>query len=430
MSDQARPTGTDRQKTIYLGGTGRKLPLISARATRLEEQARSRMSKGAFAYIAGGAGEERTMAANRSAFDRWRIVPRYLRDVSERDTSIEMFGTQLDSPFLVAPIGVLEMVHPEADCAVARAAAAERVPFIFSNQASVPMEAAADCMGDAPRWFQLYWSKSNEVISSFVERAESCDCSAIVVTLDTTILGWRPRDLDEAFLPFLRGQGIAQYTSDPVFMQQAERRPDAERPPEAPINHHSIATALAQARNVPGATLGNLRSGRARRAVQHFIETYSRPSLTWNDLSFLREKTRLPILLKGILDVDNARRAIDHGVDGIVVSNHGGRQVDGAIATLEALPEIAKVVDGRMKILLDSGIRSGADAFKALALGADAVLIGRPYAYALAIAGEAGVREALKNFKADFDLTMGLAGCRSIAEVSAEALAESRASSR
>jgi lactate 2-monooxygenase len=284
------------------------------------------------------------------------------------------------------------------------------------------MEAAAACMGDSPRWFQLYWSKSNEVISSFVERAERCGCSAITVTLDTTILGWRPRDLDEAFLPFLRGQGIAQYTSDPVFMQQVEQRPDAERPPEAPVNHHSIATALAQARNVPGATLDNLRSGRARRAVQHFIETYSRPSLTWDDLAFLRDRTRLPILLKGILDADNARRAIDHGVDGIVVSNHGGRQVDGAVATLEALPDIAKAVDGRMKILLDSGIRSGADAFKALALGADAVLVGRPYAYALAIAGEAGVREVLQNFKADFDLTMGLAGCRSIAEIDAATL--------
>lgn len=422
MSDQPRPTGTDRQKTIYLGGTGRKRPLISTRASQLEAQARGRMSAGAFAYIAGGAGEERTMAANRSAFDRWRIVPRYLRDVAERDTAIELFGTRLDSPFLVAPIGVLEMVHPEADRAVARAAAAEGVPFIFSNQASVPMEAAAACMGDSPRWFQLYWSKSNEVIASFVERAERCGCSAITVTLDTTILGWRPRDLDEAFLPFLRGQGIAQYTSDPVFMQQVEQRRDAERPPEAPVNHHSIATALAQARNVPGATLDNLRSGRARRAVQHFIETYSRPSLTWDDLAFLREKTRLPILLKGILDADNARRAIDHGVDGIVVSNHGGRQVDGAVATLEALPEIARAVDGRMKILLDSGIRSGADAFKALALGADAVLVGRPYAYALAIAGEAGVRECLQNFKADFDLTMGLAGCRSIAEIDAATL--------
>lgn len=414
--DHSRSTGTERQKAIYLAGSGRRQPLVSTRASQLEAQARARMSRAAFAYIAGGAGEETTMAANRSAFDRWRIVPRYLRDVGERDIGIELFGTRLPSPFLLAPIGVLEMAHPQADRAVARAAAAEKVPFIFSNQASVPMEETAACMGDAPRWFQLYWSKSNDVVASFVGRAQDCGCSAIVVTLDTTMLGWRPRDLDLGFLPFLRGQGIAQYTSDPVFMAQVAQRPDSGRPPEAPLNRHSIATAVAQARNVPGRTFANLKSGRARRAVQHFIETYSRPSLTWDELAFLREKTKLPILLKGILDAGNARRAIDHGIDGIVVSNHGGRQVDGAVATLEALPDIAKAVDGRMKILFDSGIRSGADAFKALALGADAVCIGRPYAFALAVAGEAGVRECLQNFKADFDLTLGLSGCRTIGE--------------
>jgi len=422
MSDEPQSNGTERQKTVYLGGSGRKLPLISTRASLLKEQARGRMSAEAFAYIAGGAGEERTMAANRSAFDDWRIVPRYLRDVETRETGIELFGDRLPSPFLLAPVGVLEMAHDQADRAVARAAAAEGVPFIFSNQASVPMEETAACMGDAPRWFQLYWSKSNDVVASFVERAEKCGCSAIVVTLDTTMLGWRPRDLDRASLPFLRGQGIAQYTSDPVFMQQVKERPDSGRPPEAPLNHHSIATAVAQARNVPGPTFSNLKSGRARRAVQHFIETYSRPSLTWDDLAFLREHTKLPIVLKGILDSENAQRAVDHGIDGIVVSNHGGRQIDGAIATLEALPDIARTVDGRMKILFDSGIRSGADAFKAIALGADAICIGRPYAYSLAIGGEAGVRECLQNFKADFDLTMGLAGCRSIGEIQSNKL--------
>lgn len=419
MTDTGSSSGTQRQKSIYLAGSGRKRPLISTRTSQLEEQARGRMSAEAFAYIAGGAGEEHTMAANRSAFDDWRIVPRYLRDVETRETGIELFGDRLPSPFLLAPIGVLEMAHDEADRAVARAAASEGVPFIFSNQASVPMEETAACMGDSPRWFQLYWSKSNDVVASFVERAENCGCSAIVLTLDTTMLGWRPRDLDLAFLPFLRGQGIAQYTSDPVFMQQAEDRPDSGRPPEAPLNHHSIATAIAQARNVPGPTFSNLKSGRARRAVQHFIETYSRPSLTWDELGFLRERTKLPIVLKGILDSENAQRAVDHGIDGIVVSNHGGRQVDGAVATLEALPDITDTVDGRMKILFDSGIRSGADAFKALALGADAVCIGRPYVYALAIAGEAGVREYLENFKADFDLTTGLAGCRSIQDIKA-----------
>ena len=242
------------------------------------------------------------------------------------------------------------------------------------------------------------------------------------MTLDTTLLGWRPRDLDLAFLPFLRGQGIAQYTSDPVFMAQVDDRPDSGRPPEAPVNVHSIGTAIAQARNVPGGSFANLRSGRARRAVQHFIETYSRPSLTWDELSFLRERTELPILLKGVLSADDAKRAGDHGMNGIVVSNHGGRQVDGAIGSLEALPAIVEAAGEDLKILFDSGIRGGADAFKALALGADAVCIGRPYVYALAIAGEAGVRELLQNFKADFDLTMGLAGCRSVGEITRAAV--------
>ncbi|MGK7297144.1 MAG: alpha-hydroxy-acid oxidizing protein [Candidatus Wenzhouxiangella sp. M2_3B_020] len=422
MSDESRSTGPDRQKAIYLAGSGRRLPALPTRASRLEERARGRMSAEAFAYVAGGAGEERTMAANRSAFDRWRIVPRFLRDVGERDCGVELFGDGLSSPFLLAPIGVLEMAHPDADRAVARAAAAEGVPFVFSNQASVAMEDTAACMNDGARWFQLYWSKSNDVIASFADRAERCGCSAIVVTLDTTLLGWRPRDLDLAFLPFLRGQGIAQYTSDPVFTAQVDDRPDSGRPPEAPLNVHSVGTAIAQARNVPGRALANLKSGRARRAVQHFIESYSRPSLTWDELSFLRGRTRLPILLKGVLSADDAKRASDNGMNGIVVSNHGGRQVDGAIGSLEALPAIVEAAGDDLKILFDSGIRSGADAFKALALGADAVCIGRPYVYALAIAGEAGVRELLQNFKADFDLTMGLAGCRSVGEITRAAV--------
>ncbi len=427
MAEAPRSTGTDRQKTIYLAGGGDRLPRISTRATKLEEQARGCMSAEAFADVAGGAGEERTMAANRSAFDRWRIVPRFLRDVEHRDTGVELFGTRLDSPFLLAPIGVLEMAYPDADRAVARAAAAEGVPFVFSNQASVPMEETAACMGDATRWFQLYWSKSDDVVASFVRRAEDCGCSAIVVTLDTTMLGWRPRDLDCGFLPFLRGQGIAQYTSDPVFMAEAAARQAAPRPPEAPLNLATIATGIAQARHVPGGTLANLAGGTARRAVQHFIETYSRPSLTWENLAFLRARTKLPILLKGVLHADDARRAIDHGIDGVVVSNHGGRQVDGAVATLDALPDLVDAAGGHLKVLFDSGVRGGADAFKAVALGADAVCIGRPYAYALAIAGAAGVRELLANFKADFDLTMGLAGCRSIEEVGRESVVRDRA---
>src|SRR5436190_18321764 len=381
------------------------------------------MSREAYAYVAGGAGMESTIDANRAAFERRRIVPRVLRDVSERDISVELYGRRLPSPFLLAPIGVLELAHPQADVAVAKAASSEGVPMIFSNQASKSMEECAAAMGDAPRWFQLYWSVSNELVASFAARAEACGCEAIVVTLDTTMLGWRTRDLDIAYLPFLRGRGIAQYTSDPVFRRIIREEPvqlgKDEQPKPTP---QALRTLVQLTRAYPDRFVPSLRSGDARAAVQTFTRIYSRPSLTWETLPFLREHTKLPILLKGILHPDDARRAVDEGIDGIVVSNHGGRQVDGATSTIEALPGIAEAVGGRIPIVLDSGVRSGADAFKALALGATAVGIGRPYAYGLAIAGEAGVREVLQNFKADFDLTMGLSGCRSIAEIGPESL--------
>jgi lactate 2-monooxygenase len=402
--------GRERQTAIYLGGVSGLQPRVPVDAARLEARAAECMAPEAFAYVAAGAGNEDTLRANRAAFDRWRIVPRMLRDVSERDTSIELLGRRLDSPFLLAPIGVLELAHREADLAVARAARAEGVPMIFSNQASKPMEECAEVLGDSPHWFQLYWSSSNELVESFVARAESCGCEAIVVTLDTTLLAWRPRDLEPAFLPFLRGKGIAQYTSDPVFRRLTSDAPAAATPEPRP--NLSALRTLFQV----------IRSGAGRAGVQKFIEIYSRPSLTWDDLPFLRERTKLPILLKGILHPDDGRRAIEAGVDGIVVSNHGGRQVDGAVATLEALPGLVEAVDGRVPLILDSGIRGGADAFKALALGAAAVLIGRPYVHGLAIAGEAGVREVIKNFKADFDLTVGCAGCRSVAEIGPDRL--------
>jgi lactate 2-monooxygenase len=414
--------GRQRQADIYLGalsGARRSVPVDPA---RLEEAASKRMSPEAFAYIAGGAGLEETMRVNRDAFDRLRIVPRVLRDVSTRDTSVELFGRRLPGPFLLAPIGVLEMAHREADLAVARAAAAKGVPMIFSNQASVPMERCAESMGTGPRWFQLYWSTSNELVESLVGRAEACGCAAIVVTLDTTLLGWRTRDLDLAYLPFLRGKGIAQYTSDPVFRRLVDQAD--EGPTNRPRPTLAGLSALFQlTRAYPGSFLANIRSRRPRTAVRQFLEIYSRPSLTWEDLPFLRERTKLPILLKGVLHPEDARRAVDGGVDGLVVSNHGGRQIDGEIATVDALPAIVEAVDRQVPILLDSGVRGGADAFKAVALGASAVLIGRPYAYGLAIAGERGVRDVLQNFLADFDLTMGLAGCASIDEISAESLA-------
>ncbi|HAA13121.1 MAG TPA: lactate 2-monooxygenase [Cytophagales bacterium] len=408
-------TGLERQREIYLGGVAGEKPSIPIDPEALEKAAKDRLSLEAYAYIAGGAGVERTMHNNRAAFDAWQVVPRMLRNVAERDLSIQLLGRKYSSPFLLAPIGVLEMAHKEADLAVARAAAKHQIPYIFSNQASTPMEEVAAEMGDAPRWFQLYWSKNNDLVASLVSRAERIGCEAIVVTLDTTLLGWRVNDLDQAYLPFLRGKGIAQYTSDPVFQQMLNSEPqgpaqDAKRK----INLSSLQTLAQMASHYPGKALTALRSGKAIRAVQHFINVYTNPALSWEDLAFLRSHTKLPILLKGILHPEDAKLAIQHGVDGIMVSNHGGRQVDGAVGALTMLPEIVDAVQDQIPVLFDSGIRTGADAFKALALGAKAVAIGRPYVYGLTLGGQAGVEEVLKNFLGDLDLTLGLSGCKSL----------------
>jgi lactate 2-monooxygenase len=377
------------------------------------------MSRVGFAYIAGGAGLETTMAANRAAFERVRIVPRMLRDTSVRTLEIELYGRTLPAPILLAPIGALGLAHRDGDLAVARAAAAERVPLIFSNQASSSMEECVAMMGDAPRWFQLYPSNSDELVRSFIARAERCGCEAVVVTLDTTMLGWRIRDLDLGFLPFLGAEGIAQYVSDPAF----ERLVDVAPPPaRGRVTPASLRALWRLSRRYPGSTWANARSPRPRKAVRTFLDVFARPTMQWQDLALVRDATRLPVLLKGILHPDDARLALEHGVDGIVVSNHGGRQLDGEIASLDALPGVLEAVDGRVPVLLDSGIRGGADVFKALALGAKAVLLGRPYCFGLGIAGEAGVREVTQNFIADLDITLGLAGCKSVAEIGADSL--------
>lgn len=402
----------EQQGRIYVNGISGALPSIPASFPELEAAAQKRMSRRAFAYVAGGAGRERTMESNTRSMDQWAVKPRMLRNVEKRNTSIELFGQPLPSPFLLAPVGVLDLAHPKADRAVGKAAAAAGIPFIFSNQASVSMEDCAAVMGDSPRWFQLYWSKSDELTESLVKRAENCGCGAIVVTLDTTMLGWRPRDLNLAYLPFLEGRGIAQYTSDPVFNRIIDQPMEEEiNTRDRKLNLQTLGSALGLMHRYPGAFLENLRSKRPLKAVRTFINIYSRPSLEWKNLSFLREKTDLPILLKGILHPEDARKALDYGMDGLIVSNHGGRQLDGAISSLEALPAVAEAVKDKIPVLLDSGIRSGADAFKALALGARAVCIGRPYVYALAIDGEAGVRSLLAYYQAEFELSMALAGC-------------------
>ena len=392
MSDVApRMYGTERQMQIYLAGMQGQRPTTPMTYEQLEEQARQRLTPEAYGYVAGGAGGEETMRANRAAFERWQIVPRMLRNVGQRDLRVQVLGASMPAPLMLAPIGVQSIVHPEAEVAVARAAASIGVPFILSTASSKTMEEvaqAADAGGKATRWYQLYWGRDPELTASFLSRAEKAGYSAIVVTLDTSILSWRERDISLAYLPFLLGEGIANYLSDPVFRASLPQPP--EENPQA--------------------------------AVLRFVQVFSNPTLTWDDLKFLREHTSLPLLLKGILHPEDASRALDAGAAGIIVSNHGGRQVDGAIPALDALPGVVAAVQGRVPVLFDSGIRRGADVFRAVALGAQAVLLGRPYMWGLTLGGEAGVRDVVLNTLADLDLTLALSGYTSCAQLTPEAL--------
>jgi isopentenyl diphosphate isomerase/L-lactate dehydrogenase-like FMN-dependent dehydrogenase len=416
--------GRRRQNEVYRAGVYGHRPRVPTAARKLQQKAKRALNARAYSYVAGGAGDEVTQRANRAAFDKWAVVPRVLRDVSRRDTSVELFGRRIPAPVLLGPVGALELVHDEADLAVARAAASVGVPMVFSNQASVSMEECAAAMETSPRWFQLYWSTSDELVESLVGRAEASGCDAIVVTLDTTMLGWRPRDLDLGHLPFALGKGIAQYTSDPVFRRLVEQRAAAAAPrePQPRPTPAAVRARGGRARAWPGSLLDNLRSPLPRAAVETFLGIYSRPSITWADLAWLRSRTRLPILLKGVLHADDARRALDDGVDGVVVSTHGGRQIDRSVAALEALPDVVAAIDERAPVLLDSGIRSGADVFTAVSLGATAVLLGRPFAWGLALAGEEGVRQVIADVVAEFDLTLGLTGHTAVDQLSPEIL--------
>lgn len=418
--------GRARQNTVYRAGVLGRRPAVPTDPVGLERAAAAKMSPRARAYVIGGAGTGATMDANREALDRWKIVPRMLRGAGARDLSVRLLGRRLPTPLLLAPVGAAELVHPRADLAIAEAAAETGVPYILSNQGSVPMETTAAAMGDTPHWFQLYWSTDEDLVDSLLARAEATGAGAVVVTVDTTMLGWRPQDLNLGSLPFARGEGIAQYTSDTRFTALVRERIAAARAagtrPEIEVTLGAIRTLLSISRRHPGRLLANLRSPEPRAAVETFLDVYSRPTLSWDDLATLRARTRLPVLVKGIMHPDDARRALDLGLDGIVVSNHGGRQIDGALGAADALAEIAPVVDGRAAVILDSGIRSGADVFTALALGADAVTIGRPHLYGLALAGRAGVAQVLGDIIAEFDLTLGLAGAATAEELSRDAL--------
>jgi len=366
----------DYYREIYVRGLGGETPSIPVSVAELERRAAEAMDERAANYVFAGAGSEGTMDANREAFQRRRIVPRMLRDVAERDLSTAVLGTAMPAPLMLAPIGVQKVVHPDGELATARAAASLGLPMIASTASAFTLEEIAEAGGEGPRWFQLYWPNDRELAASLVSRAEAAGYAAIVLTVDTFVPGWKPRDLQQAWLPFLNGTGVANYFQDPVFRAALEKTPEED----------------------------------VGMATGHFLGIQANPALSWDDLAWLREQTSLPILVKGIQHADDAREAVKRGIDGIVVSNHGGRQVDGAIGSLDALPAITEAVGNDLTILFDSGIRSGADAIKALALGADAVCLGRPYIWGLALEGQQGVETVLKMVLAELDLSLALCG--------------------
>jgi len=370
-------SGSLIQNAIYIAQQPPEWPIS---AVDWERAAEEKLDPGAFGYIAGGAGAEETMRANLEAFRNWRIRPRMLTGNVARDQSVEVLGLRSAAPFLLAPVGVLSIAHEEAEVGVAKAAAAAGVPIVLSSAATHSLEDVAET--GVPRWFQLYWVSDREICASFVKRAEDAGYGAIVVTLDTLTLGWRPRDLRHAYLPFLQGEGCGQFFTDPVFLSRLDKPPADD-----------VLTAAAM-----------------------MLATFPNIGLTWDDLDWLRAQTTLPVLVKGVLTADDARLALEHGVDGILVSNHGGRQVDGAVAALDALVEVRDALPEAV-VLMDGGIRTAADVLKAMALGADAVLIGRPYAYALAAGGQRGVEELLQNLMAEIDLNLALAGAHSVREL-------------
>jgi isopentenyl diphosphate isomerase/L-lactate dehydrogenase-like FMN-dependent dehydrogenase len=435
-TDQPRPTapvpasigpGRERQGAVYRAGVLGHCPTVPVSAALLEERAKAAMSREAWAYVAGGAGEGATMRHNRAAFERWRIVPRMLHGTRTRDLSTSVLGTPLRAPLMVAPVGAGALVRPDSDVHIARGAAAASTPYVFSSQGCSPMEETAKAMGGTPFWYQLYWSTDEPLVDSMIQRAEASGAKALVVTVDTTTLGWRPQDLDLGSLPFARGQGIAQYTSDPRFAEIVRERVAAAAASATPgekvrATAAAIRSLVSITRNHPGRFLDNLRSREPRAAVETFLDIYSNPGLSWDHLATLRSRTTLPILLKGILHPDDAVMALEAGVDGLVVSNHGGRQVDHAIASLDALVKIRDRVGPDPTILFDSGIRTGADVFLALALGADTCLLGRPHLYGLALAGAAGVTQVIENVVAELDLTMGLVGAATITDITRDLL--------
>jgi isopentenyl-diphosphate delta-isomerase len=375
--DASDPYGQDRQRDIYaMGMLADQPPDPPVRYEDLEREALDAMDEAAANYLAGGAGGERTMASNTDAFANWKLVPRMLRDVSERDLRVEVLGEAWDVPFCLAPVGIQTIMHEDGERASARAASDLDVPMVLSSVASYTMEEVSEELGGTTKWFQLYASSDRAITESFVERAEAAGFDAIVLTADVPILGWRERDLQGGYLPQLDGEGMANYTADPVFRDRLDV--DPEENPDV--------------------------------ATQEFLDVFGDPSMDWDDVEELVGMTDLPVVVKGILHPEDAEEAIARGVDAIAVSNHGGRQVDNAVGALDALPAVVEATMGRVPVTFDSGVRRGADVLTAMALGADAVMVGRPYVCGLAVGGEAGVREVLTNLRADVDITLSNLG--------------------
>lgn len=377
--------GTKYQTKIFTGVENRKLPQS---VDEWRERARNTLTKDAWDYLEGGAGEEDTVHENRSAFKKWRIRPRYLRDVSKRTTEAEYLGQNRESPFILAPIGVQSILHKDGEIASARAAVKMNIPFILSTVSSITMEEIVKKSPEGEKWLQLYPAKDKNIIRNFIKRAEKAGYSAIVVTADTTMLGWRERDLNNAYLPFLRGEGLANFFSDPVFRRRLEK------PPEEDLI----------------------------KAIMEFISVYVNPFFSWEDFKEICSTTEIPVILKGITHREDVELAFKSGARAVVISNHGGRQVDGAISSLDALEEVTESGDLKGEILFDSGFRHAADAIKAIALGASGILIGRPYAYALSVAGQEGIELYLEQVMAEMDLEMGLSGIKNLKELNRESL--------
>jgi lactate 2-monooxygenase len=386
--DPGMATYGEFQNEIYLGGLSGIVPSLPMSFVELERRAEFAMPPGIWSYVAGGAGDEHTQRSNRTAFDHWGLMPRMLRASTERDLSVTICDIRMPTPLFLSPIGVIGLCTQDGhgDLATARAAALTGVPMVASTLTVDPMEEVAGALGDTAGFYQLYCPTDPEVAESLVRRAEAAGFKGIVVTLDTWVTGWRPRDLSTSNFPQLRGHCLANYFSDPVFRSRLAAPPEED----------------------PGT------------AILTWAMMFGRP-LTWDDLAWLRGLTDLPLILKGICDPEDARRAVDGGADGIYVSNHGGRQANGGIAAIDCLPDVAAAV-GDVPVLFDSGVRSGSDVVKALALGASAVGIGRPYAFGAALAGTDGIRHVLRTILAEADLLMAVDGYPRIADLDRSAM--------